>query len=229
MLYSIIIPVYNEKETIREILKRIEEVNIPKEIILIDDCSVDGTRDILINEYQNKPNYKVVLKEKNGGKGSAIKASIPYISGDRVIIQDADLEYDPNDYYNLIKPFDENKDLKVVFGSRYLLKKNTHSYFLYLIGGQLFTIMFNVLYGQKLTDIATCYKVIDAQVFKSINLKCEKFEFCSEVAAKLCKRKHKIIEVPISYFPRTFEEGKKLKWFDGFEYFWSILKYRFVD
>jgi glycosyltransferase involved in cell wall biosynthesis len=229
MLYSVIIPVYNEKETIREILKRIEEININKEIILIDDGSVDGTRDILLTEYEQKPNYKVILQPENKGKGAAIRAAIPHVSGQRVIIQDADLEYDPNDYYALVKPFETNPDLKVVFGSRYLLKKNTHSYVIYLIGGQLFTILFNFLYGQKLTDIATCYKVIDTKVLQSIKLNCERFEFCSEVSAKICKQNHKIIEVPISYHPRTFEEGKKLKWFDGFEYLWSIIKYRFVN
>lgn len=228
MLYSVIIPVYNEKDTIHEILKRIEAVAIPKEIILVDDGSTDGTTEIL-KEYQCKGNYKVVFHPANRGKGAAIKTAIEHVSGDRVIIQDADLEYDPQDYYTLIKPFETDPDLKVVFGSRYLESTNKHSYYLFLLGGKVFTVMLNLMFGQKLTDIATCYKVIDTQVLKSLNLACEKFEFCSEVTVKLCKKNYKIVEVPISYAPRTFEEGKKIKWTDGIEFVWTIIKYRFKN
>lgn len=229
MLYSVIIPVYNEKDTIHEILRRIEAVDIPKEIILVDDGSTDGTKEILQNHYLGKKNYTVIFHPANRGKGAAIKTSLQYVTGGRVIVQDADLEYNPQDYYNLIKPFETDPSLKVVFGSRYLESSNKHSYYLFLLGGKVFTWILNSMFGQKLTDIATCYKVIDTEVLKSLNLQCEKFEFCAEVTVKLCKKNYKIVEVPISYAPRTFEEGKKIKWTDGIEYTWTIIKYRFIN
>lgn len=227
---SIIIPAYNEISTIKEMLSQIEQVDIgpvKKEIIIVDDGSTDGTRDFLDKQIKK---YKVVFHKKNMGKGFAVRTGIKNATGDIIIIQDADLEYDPNDYKKLITPILQGKS-KVVYGSRRLHKKNKqYSGFSFFVGGVGLTIIANILYPNlKITDEPTCYKVFRSDVIKSIPLECKRFEFCPEVTAKVAKRHIKIKEIPIKYFPRHSDEGKKIKWKDGVEAVWTLLKYRFMN
>lgn len=226
MLLSVLIPAYNEINNIKNILDKIGEVTIPMEIIVVDDGSTDGTRELL-NTLKSDV-IKVVFHEKNRGKGGAIKTAIAHSKGDIIIIQDADLEYDPQDYYKLIPLIESGKE-KVVYGSRFLNKQNKHSYFSFFLGGQVVTWITNILYFQNLTDEPTCYKVFDAKLLKSIKLNCTGFEFCPEVTAKIAKLGYKIPEVPISYYPRSISEGKKINWKDGVEAIWVLLKYRFIN
>ncbi len=226
MLLSVLIPAYNEINNIQNILEKIGEVNIPMEIIVVDDGSTDGTRELLNTLKSDK--IKVIFHEKNQGKGGAIKTAIKHSTGDIIIIQDADLEYDPQDYYKLI-PVIESGQEKVVYGSRFLNKQNKHSYFSFFLGGQVVTWITNILYLQNLTDEPTCYKVFDAKLLKSIKLNCTGFEFCPEVTAKIAKLGYKIPEIAISYYPRSISEGKKINWKDGVEAIWVLFKYRFVN
>lgn len=228
-ILSIIIPVYNEKKTILDLLKKVQSVNIvdniSKEIIIVDDGSVDGTRDIL--NSLDKEKYKIIFHEKNSGKGTAIRTGLRATNGEFVIIQDADLEYNPNDYNPMLrKMIDEN--LLVVYGSRELKKqKNRYSGLLFYLGGVFLTKLANVLFSQNLTDEATCYKMFKTDFLESLSLRCERFEFCPEVTALTALRGIKITEVGIDYFPRDISEGKKIKLRDGFEAIWTLLKYRF--
>jgi len=225
---SVIIPVYNEKKTILEIIKRVKVVKIPKEIIIIDDFSKDGTREILKKIKDNE--IKVLFHNKNYGKGHAIRTGLDEIKGKIVIIQDADLEYDTNDYPKLIEPIEKGKT-KVVYGTRFPEGKKHPSIFKnpFFLANKVLTLTSNILYNANITDEPTCYKVFDSEVLKSINLKCEKFEFCPEATAKVRKKGYKILEVPIAYYPRSVKEGKKIKWEDGLEALWTLIKYRFVD
>lgn len=224
MLLSVIMPVYNEKNTLIEILNRIEAVPIEKEIIIVDDGSTDGTRQIL-RDIKDE-NIKVILHERNQGKGAAIKTGLREATGEIVIIQDADLEYEPMDYLKLI-PLIESGKAQVVYGSR-TLGSNKRSYHRYYWGGQFVTLVTNILYGLKITDEPTCYKMFKKEVIDRIQLDCTGFEFCPEVTAKVTRLGYKIHEVPISYHPRSFEEGKKIKWRDGLIAIWTLLKYRFL-
>ncbi|HRZ85791.1 MAG TPA: glycosyltransferase family 2 protein [Candidatus Paceibacterota bacterium] len=228
MKLSILIPVYNEKDTILEIIKKIKEVDISKEIIIVDDFSTDGTREIL-SKIKDKE-IKVVFHEKNMGKGRGIRTALDYAKGDIIIIQDADLEYDPNDYSKLIQPILDDK-AKVVYGTRFpkMAKKPSLLKNHFYLANRILTTSSNILYNAHITDEPTCYKVFSSDVIKNINLKCEKFEFCPEVTAKVRKKGYKIYEVPISYYPRSTEEGKKIKWKDGFEGLWTLIKYRFSN
>jgi len=227
MKISVILPVYNEKKTIKEIIRRIMSVKLPKELIIIDDFSTDGTREIL-RGIKHKA-IKVLFHDRNYGKGHAIRTGLKHVTGDIIIIQDADLEYSPEEYPRLIKPIAEGK-AKVVYGTRFPKgserPKLSNMFFL---ANRILTTTSNILYNAEITDEPTCYKVFSADVLKNINLKCERFEFCPEVTAKVRKKGYKIYEVPISYNPRTTEEGKKINWKDGFEAFWVLLKYRFSD
>jgi glycosyltransferase involved in cell wall biosynthesis len=224
---SVIIPVYNERKTIIEIIKRIKEIKINKEIIIVDDFSTDGTRDIL-NTIKD-PEIKVVYHDKNYGKGHAIRTAIKNVSGDIVIIQDADLEYDPEDYYVLVKPIIDKK-ANVVYGTRFP-KGRSHPSILnpFFLANKILTTAANILFFMHITDEPTCYKVFRADAIKSLNLKCERFEFCPEVTAKIRKSGLKIYEIPIKYNPRSVKEGKKIKWIDGVEGLWTLIKYRFID
>lgn len=228
MKLSIIIPVFNEEKTISEILKRVEAVNLDnweKEIIVVNDGSTDETEKIIEKLLNNK--FIVYFKhDKNQGKGAAIKTGLEKATGDFVLIQDADLEYDPNDYQKLLKLIEEGS--VVVYGSRNLDKNTQRGYFFYFLGGKLITTFCNLLFGSKLTDINTGYKLFKTEIIKSLNLQSKGFEFCEEVTAKILKRKIPIKEIAISYHPRTFKEGKKIKFKDGLIAILTLLKYRFL-
>lgn len=227
MKLSILIPVYNEKNTIEKLIQKVKSVNISKEIIIIDDGSIDGTRDILKNLKDSE--IKVILQDKNQGKGFCIRTGIKYVTGDIVAIQDADLEYDPHDFIDIIKPIMEG-ETKIVYGTRFPKNKKRPSIFKnkFYLANKILTITANILYDARITDEATCYKIFDSEVIKSIDLTCKRFEFCPEVTAKARKKGYKITELPISYYPRSENEGKKIKYRDGFEALWTLIKFRFV-
>ncbi|UCF77951.1 MAG: glycosyltransferase family 2 protein [Candidatus Eiseniibacteriota bacterium] len=227
MKLSVIVPVYNEARTIGEILKRIRAVDIEKEILIVDDCSTDGTREFL-KSVEHEKDLRVFYHSRNMGKGSAIRTAISEVQGDAVIIQDADLEYDPNDYLKLVAPIEEGR-ATVVYGSRYSNPENELPFTKFKVAVLFLTALANLLYGARITDEATCYKVFRADVLKSIPLKCKRFEFCPEVTAKVRKRGHRIAEVPISFKYRTVKEGKKIGWRDGIEAIVALVRYRFVD
>lgn len=228
MKLSVIMPVYNEEKTIGEIIKKIDAVALDKELIIVDDGSTDGTKNFLSAlAASNRPDIKIIFHPENQGKGAAIRTGLKAVSGEAVIIQDADLEYDPQDYLKLLAPLESGLS-QVVYGSRNL-GDNPRGATIYLWGGIFLSRLANLLYGLKITDEATCYKVFRTEAIKSLNLKCRRFEFCPEVTAKLAKRGYKIIEVPISYRPRDRRAGKKLSWRDGVSAAWTLIKYRFID
>ncbi|GAB4030924.1 glycosyltransferase family 2 protein [Spirosoma jeollabukense] len=226
MLLSVLIPAYNEIKSIHTLIEKVQAVPLTKEIIIVDDGSKDGTRELLAT-YQSVPNINVYYHEHNQGKGAAIRTAIQHMTGDIAIVQDADLEYEPQDYLALVQPIIDGKE-KVVYGSRFLNRENRHSYMTFYIGGQVVTLLTNILYNQRLTDEPTCYKVFESTFLRSIPLECTRFEFCPEVTAKVAKRGVRIKELPINYYPRSIAEGKKISWFDGIEAIWVLLKYRFV-
>jgi len=225
---SIIIPCYNEKETIKEIIDQINQINlgpIQKEVIIVDDYSTDGTQDIL--KTLNAPqNHTILYNLKNYGKGYCIRYALSYCTGNIIIIQDADLEYDPRDYPTLIQPIITGQ-VAVVYGSRVRNKKNkTHSGVLFYLGGLLLTKLTNILFNSNLTDQPTCYKVFKTDTLKSLSLHENRFGFCSEVTAQLLKKKITIHEVPISYNPRKKHEGKKIGIKDACRAIYILFKYR---
>lgn len=229
MRLSIIVPVFNEKDTIAEIFRRIRtvDVGIEKEIIIIDDGSTDGTTQILKNISVD--GVKILFRRKNIGKGCAIRRALKVVTGDIVLIQDADLEYNPGDYKRLIKPI-LNEKAVVVYGSRWLgTRFKGQRINLFRFGRWFVTVLSNILYNTKITDEPTGYKVFRTDIIKNLNLKCKGFEFCSEVTAKLAKKGIRIFEVPISYCARDVSEGKKMSLKDGLIAAWTLLKYRFID
>ena len=226
MKLSILVPVYNEIKTIDNILKKIKSVKLNKEIIIVDDHSSDGTIEYL-KKLKNK-NIKVLFNNKNMGKGYCVRRAINHATGDISIIQDADLEYDPNDYYNLVEPIVKNK-AHVVYGTRFPKgrKKKISSTNPFFIGNRILTFGANILYNANITDEPTCYKEFKNNLLKNINLKSNRFEICAEITAKIKKKRYKIYEVPIKYNPRTTKEGKKINWKDGLIGVWTLIKYRF--
>ncbi len=225
-LLSVIMPVYNERETLTEILARVRAVNLEKEILVVDDGSTDGTRDML-KEEEKKGDLKILYHEANKGKGAAVRTGLEHASGDFIIIQDADLEYDPRDYPKMLQPLLEGQ-AEVVYGSRFLGFRDA-MFFTQALGNRFLTVLTNLLYGTALSDMETCYKVFRAEVIKSIPLRSRRFELEPEITAKLLKRGYRIHEVPISYQGREYHEGKKLTWRDGITALWTLIKYRFVD
>jgi len=227
MKLSVIIPVYNESESIREILKRVQSTKMAKEIIVVDDGSTDGTRDVL-KKLNGKGGIRVVLHERNKGKGAAVRAGMAAASGDVLLIQDADLEYDPRDYPHLLQPIQEGI-ADVVYGSRFLGGPRRATMYWHMIANKLLTFMTNILYDNILTDMETGYKVFRREVIEGMVLHANSFDFEPEFTAKILKRHYRIYEVPISFNPRDYSQGKKIKINDAFEAVWTLLKYRFVD
>ena len=229
MKLSIIIPVYNEKATLLEVVKRVQAVSlngVEKEIILIDDASTDGTTELCKKEF-TAASVKVLYHEINQGKGAAIRTGLKAMTGDYVLIQDADLEYDPDDYEKLLAPIRKGK-AQVVYGSRFT-GEHRNMFFHHWVGNKFLSLMTNLLYNSTLSDMETCYKLIKRDIIQGLNLKCQRFDFEPEITAKILKQKIRIYEVPISYCGREFHEGKKITWRDGIVALWVLLKYRFVD
>lgn len=230
MKLSIIIPIYNEKATINEIVRRVLAVPMDKELILVDDASTDGSA-LIVRRLtgENATRLKAIYHKKNKGKGAAILTGLDRATGEVIVIQDADLEYSPEELPKLMEMIESNQ-AEVVYGSRYLNKESTFTYWSNFLGVRFLTWLSNVLYGQRITDEATCYKMFRRDVLDSIApLKCQRFEFCPEFTAKVGNAGYKIAEVPISYNGRKKKEGKKIHWWDGAEAAWTLIKYRFVD
>ncbi len=227
MKLSIVIPVYNEKDTILEVLDRVRKVDLPREVIVVDDCSTDGTRELLESLPAEK-DLQVIFQPENKGKGAALRRGFSAVSGDIVVIQDADLEYDPAEYPALIEPILANK-ADVVYGSRFLGGPHRVLFFWHSLGNRILTTLSNMLTDLNLTDMETCYKVFRAEILQKITLREDRFGFEPEFTAKVGKRKYRIFEVPISYSGRDYSEGKKIGWKDGVAALYFILKYRFFD
>ncbi|MCA1899691.1 MAG: glycosyltransferase family 2 protein [Chloroflexi bacterium] len=227
MKLSVIIPVYNEIESIRTILKRVQEQNLAHEIIVVDDGSKDGTRDIL-KEMDGKDGVRVILHERNQGKGAAVRTGMAAAQGDVLLIQDADLEYDPRDYPTLLRPIREGV-ADVVYGSRFLGGSRRVTMFWHMVANQMLTFMTNILYDTILTDMETGYKVFRREVLNGMTLRANSFDFEPEFTAKILKRNFRIFETPITFNPRDYSQGKKIKLRDAFEAVWTLLKYRFVE
>jgi glycosyltransferase involved in cell wall biosynthesis len=227
MKLSVVIPVYNEKNTILDVLDHVRAVDLPKEVIVVDDYSTDGTREIL-KGLPLSEDLKIIFQPQNMGKGAALRAGFAAVSADIVVIQDADLEYDPAEYGNLIQPILANK-ADVVFGSRFLGGPHRVLLFWHSVGNRLLTTLSNMLTDLNLTDMETCYKVFRAELLKKIVLRENRFGFEPEFTAKVSKARCRIYEVPISYSGRDYSEGKKIGWKDGIAAIYFILKYRLFD
>ena len=227
MLVSVIIPAYNEEQTIGEVVEAVHSLSIEKQIIVVNDGSTDGTYDAL-EQLREVRQLTVVHCEENGGKGCAIRNGLPHVKGEAVVIQDADMELSPTDISELLQPF-KKKDVQVVYGSRFLNGRGNASVHNFIANRVLATYT-NFLYGCRITDESTGYKAFSAELITRLNLTCEGFEFCPEVTAKILRAGYRIHEIPVSYFPRTKKEGKKLRfWSDGIFAAWTLLKYRFIS
>jgi len=227
MNLSVVIPVYNEVDNIGEILKRVQSTKLANEIIVVDDGSKDGTR-LALEKLDGKKKVRVILHEHNQGKGAAVVTGLRAAKGDILLIQDADLEYDPRDYPTLLQPIQEGL-ADVVYGSRFLGAPHRVTMFWHLIANRMLTTMTNILYNTILTDMETGYKVFRREVIAELNIRAKRFDFEPEFTAKVLKSHHRIFEVPISFNPRDYSQGKKIKLKDAFEAVWTLLKYRFVD
>jgi glycosyltransferase involved in cell wall biosynthesis len=243
---SIVIPVYNEKATIDEILRRVLDTEIRKEVIVVDDGSTDGTRQILENMAARKANGESVAPAQDGkdpvalgdvrfffqspnqGKGAALRRGFAQAGGEIVLVQDADLEYDPRDYEKLLEPIVDGR-ADVVYGSRFLGGPQRVHYFWHYVANRMLTVLSDIFTNLKLSDMETCYKVFRKEVLRGIQLKSDRFGFDPEITAKIAKHDWRIYEVPISYAGRTYEEGKKITWKDGVQVLWCIIRYRLSD
>lgn len=226
---SILMPVYNERDTVEKILVKVRAVDLgmEKEIVIVDDASVDGTREILQRLQEEDRNLKILYHECNQGKGAALRTGISALTGEYTVIQDADLEYDPEDYHRLLAPVLKGKAV-VVYGSRFT-GEHRDMFFWHMLGNKFLSLATNILYNTTLTDMETCYKLIRTDILKSFRIRCNRFDFEPEVSAKILKRKIRIYEVPISYTGREFSEGKKITWVDGFSALWALVRFRFTD
>jgi len=223
---SVLVPAYNEATTIAQVVERVMAVDLEKEIIVIDDGSTDGTWEIVQELAARWPGViKPLRHRENRGKGAALRTATPHITGDVVITQDADLEYNPAEYPRLLEPF-ASPQVQVVYGSRNL-HKNPRSSWSFYWGGRLLSWLANLLYGASITDEATGYKAFRADLFRSLDIRSGGFEFCPEATAKILRRGIPIHEVPISYYPRSRTEGKKINWRDGLAAIWMLLRHRF--
>lgn len=225
MKLSVVIPVYNEKPTLKELVGRVLKVKLNKEIILVDDASTDGSRES-VKKLSHQPNIRAIFHDHNQGKGMAIRSGIKQAQGDYVIIQDADLEYDPQDYFKLLKPIKDGK-AQVVYGSRFT-GEHRNMFFWHWVANQFLTLITNILYNTTLSDMETCYKVFPTRLLQSIKLNCRRFEFEPEVTAKILRQGIRIYEVPISYAGREYSEGKKIAWHDGIIALWTLIRYRLL-
>lgn len=228
---SIVVPVYNEEKTVRKILKKVYDVDFGKiklEVIVVNDGSKDSSLNVL-SDLKNRFPIKIISYKKNRGKSCALREGFKHVTGDVVTIQDGDMEYEPNDFVKMLEKMSEN-GVQVVYGSRRLNKENVqYSGLSFYAGGLLLTYMANILYGGRITDEPTCYKMFENKLLKGIKLESKRFEFCPEVTAKVLRKGIKIYEVPISYHPRNISQGKKIKLKDFFEAVWTLVKYRFVE
>lgn len=244
MKLSIIMPIYNEIETIAEILRRVRAVELTvtagygselendavitfeREIVLVDDGSTDGTRECL-RAQEDEPDAVIIFHEQNRGKGAAVRTGLRRASGDVMLIQDADLEYDPRDYPALLQPIVEGRS-QAVYGSRFRGGPTRAMFFWHMIGNRFLTLVTNVLYNTILSDMETCYKVFTREIAEQLDLKAPGWGFDPEITAQILKRGYRIYEVPISYTGREFEEGKKISWRDGLTVLWTLFKHRFT-
>jgi len=226
---SVIVPVYNERNTVVEVLRRMRSVEladgIEREIIVVDDGSSDGTRDVL--RQLGDSTVRVIVHDGNRGKGAAVRTGLAVATGDYVLIQDADLEYDPEDWPKLIAPVLRGK-ARVVYGSRFTGERRNMLFF-HWVGNRFLSLVTNVLYNTTLSDMETCYKLVDRELLIDLKLRCNRFDIEPEITSKILKRKIRIYEVPISYTGREFDEGKKITWRDGFAALWTLIKFRFAD
>jgi glycosyltransferase involved in cell wall biosynthesis len=226
---SVIVPVYNERTTLVEVLRRMRAVELPdgidREIIVVDDGSTDGTREVL--RQLGDSTVRVLLHEGNRGKGAAVRTGIAVASGDYILIQDADLEYDPEDWPRMIAPVQRGR-ARVVYGSRFTGERR-NMLFLHWVGNRVLSLVTNVLYNTTLSDMETCYKLVDRSLMADLELRSDRFDIEPEITAKILKRGVRIYEVPISYTGREFDEGKKITWRDGFAALWTLVKFRFAD
>jgi len=225
-MLSVVMPAYNERQTIDEIVRRVLAVPLKKELIVVDDCSTDGTRDLL-HELQRELGFTLLLQPKNGGKGAALRAGFAHVRGDIAVIQDADLEYSPEEYPQLIELICSGR-ADVVYGSRFL---GRHRVFLFVhyMGNRLLTLLTNVLYNTMLTDMETCFKAMRVDVLRSMTLNSNRFGIEPEITAKIFKRGYRVYEIPITYDGRGYEDGKKITWRDGVAAIWTLIKYRFTE
>lgn len=236
---SVVVPAYNEEKTIVQLLQKVKAVDLSKQRIIKEIIVVsDGSKDNTVSLAMSVPDIKVIELSKNQGKGAAVRAGIKHATGDIIIIQDADLEYDPNDYPLVLSPILEGK-AKVVYGSRFLnlirekkhgvIRKYKKAHFSAALGGRIVTHATNIIYRTGITDEPTCYKCFHSSIIKPMDIVSDGFNWEPEVTAKIAKQGIKIHEVPINYYPRSFDEGKKINWKDGFAALWTLVKYRFVD
>jgi len=223
---SVLLPVYNERASLLSVLERVLAVPVEKEVLLVDDASTDGTTDLLKQQVEGRyENVRVFYHPTNQGKGAAIRTAIPQATGDICIIQDGDLEYDPQDYLPILAAFSDPA-VSVVYGSRFLSGWPRMRFANRLIN-KLLPLLVRLLYGARLTDEATCYKAFRRELLQGVPLSCQRFEFCPEVTAKVLRLGHRIVEVPIKYEARSLAEGKKIRWTDGVEAIWTLIKFRF--
>jgi len=232
MRLSVVMPVYNERATVEEIARRVLAVDLPleRELIIVDDGSTDGTRDVLdrLGETLGDERVRVIKHDRNRGKGAAVRTAIAATTGEFVIIQDADLEYDPKDYVPMLEPLLDGR-ADVVFGSRFLGGPHRVLYFWHYVGNKLITFLANAMYNINLTDMETCYKAFRGDIVRELTLRSNRFGIEPELTAKVCRLKLRIYEVPISYSGRSYEEGKKITWRDGLKAIGTILRFRFFN